>query len=125
MNRLRAVGLKRAGAETDGSAQSWTVYGGVNYITLAATHWEGCYAKVIISDKLRVRGHAGQRDYTIPIRSEVLRNACEIDPSFNRKPKACAFRSSDANSSGDAGASGFGLNDREASVNASLFPTRS
>ena len=47
----------------------WTVYGGVHYITLAATHWKGCHAKVTISDKLSVRGHARQRDYTIPVRS--------------------------------------------------------
>ena len=49
----------------------WTVYGGVHYITLAATHWGGSYAKVTISDKLSIRGHANQRDYTIPLRSRV------------------------------------------------------
>ena len=49
----------------------WTVHGGVHYITLAATHWGGSYAKVTISDKLCVRGHANQEDYTIPFRSEV------------------------------------------------------
>jgi len=49
----------------------WTVYGGVHYITLAATHWGGSYTKVTISDKLIIRGHANQKDYTIPLRSEV------------------------------------------------------
>jgi alkaline phosphatase len=49
----------------------WTVYGGVHYITLAATHWGGSYAKVTISDKLSIRGHANQRDYTIPLQARV------------------------------------------------------
>lgn len=44
----------------------WTVHGGVHYITLAATHWGGSYAKVTISDKLYIRGRTNQRDYTIP-----------------------------------------------------------
>lgn len=35
---------------------------------LAATHWEGSYAKVTISDKLYVEGHANQRSCTIPCR---------------------------------------------------------
>lgn len=43
----------------------WTVHGGIHYITLAATHWGGSYAKVTISDKLYVRGHANQRDYAL------------------------------------------------------------
>jgi len=43
----------------------WTVYGGVNYITLAATHWEGSYAKVTISDKLYVEGAGNQRGYAV------------------------------------------------------------
>jgi len=51
----------------------WTIHGGVHYITLAATHWGGSYAKVTLSDKLYVQGHANQRDYTIPFRS-VARN---------------------------------------------------
>jgi 3',5'-cyclic AMP phosphodiesterase CpdA len=44
----------------------WTVHGGVNYITLAATHWGGSYAKITISEKLHIEGHANQRSYTIP-----------------------------------------------------------
>ena len=45
----------------------WTVYGGVNYITLAATHREGSNAKVTISDKLYLEGHGNQRNYTVPM----------------------------------------------------------
>ena len=41
----------------------WTTYGGVHYITLAATHWEGSYAKITIADGLSVEGHGRQRDY--------------------------------------------------------------
>jgi hypothetical protein len=48
----------------------WTVHGGVHYITLAATHWGGSYAKVTIADKLYIQGHANQRDYTIPFRQQ-------------------------------------------------------
>lgn len=46
----------------------WTVYGGVHYITLAATHWGGSYATVTLSNKLRIEGHANQRslDLTLP-----------------------------------------------------------
>ncbi len=47
----------------------WTVYGGVNYITLAALHYGGSYAKVTISHslrKLRIRGVGHQRNYMIP-----------------------------------------------------------
>jgi len=43
----------------------WVVYGGVNYITLAATHVDGSYAKVTISDKLYIDGTGEQRSYTI------------------------------------------------------------
>lgn len=52
----------------------WTVHGGVHYITLAATHWGGSYAKVTIGDKLYVEGHANQRDYAIPFRQAVSRS---------------------------------------------------
>ena len=45
----------------------WTIYGGVHYITLAATHWEGSYAKVTISDRLIVEGAGKQRSYVIPL----------------------------------------------------------
>ena len=51
----------------------WTVHGGVNYITLAATHYGGSYAKITISKKLHVEGHANQRSYTIP-RPTATRN---------------------------------------------------
>ena len=43
----------------------WTVYGGVNYITLAATHAGGSCAKVTIAERLHIEGHANQRSYTI------------------------------------------------------------
>ena len=45
----------------------WAVYGGVNYITLAATHWNGSYSQVIISDKLYIKGAAEQRSYSLPV----------------------------------------------------------
>ena len=45
----------------------WTVYGGVNYITLAALHWEGSYAKVALSDKLYIEGAGQQKGYTLPL----------------------------------------------------------
>ena len=45
----------------------WTVHGGVNYITLAATHWGGSFAKVTISDALRIEGAGEQRDYELPL----------------------------------------------------------
>jgi len=45
----------------------WTVYGGTHYITLAATHRGGSYAKVTISDALRIEGHANQKSYTLPL----------------------------------------------------------
>ncbi len=44
----------------------WTVYGGVNYITLAAIHWGGSFANVTISDKLVIEGHGNQVSYTLP-----------------------------------------------------------
>jgi len=51
----------------------WTVHGGVHYITLAATHWGGSYARVTISDKLHLRGHANQRDYTLELPPAALK----------------------------------------------------
>jgi len=54
----------------------WTIYGGVNYITLAALHWSGPYAKVTLSDdQLHIEGcgqivgkeDRRQRSYTIPL----------------------------------------------------------
>ena len=51
----------------------WVVYGGVNYITLAAMFARDGYARVTISDELRVEGsEPGQRDYTIPIAARPL-----------------------------------------------------
>ena len=45
----------------------WVVYGGVSYITLAALHWGGSYAKVTISDKLSIEGVGRQRCHAIPL----------------------------------------------------------
>jgi len=45
----------------------WTVHGGVHYITLAATHAGGSYAKVTVADKLYVQGHANQKSYTLAL----------------------------------------------------------
>ena len=45
----------------------WTVYGQTHYITLAATHWGGSYAKVTITDKLIIEGAGRQRSHTFPI----------------------------------------------------------
>ena len=44
----------------------WTVHGGTNYITLAATHWGGSYAKVTVSQRLKIEGHGNQRNYESP-----------------------------------------------------------
>ena len=49
----------------------WTVYGGVNYITLAATHWNGSYARVTLSDKLTIEGEREQRSCTLPLPARV------------------------------------------------------
>ena len=46
----------------------WTVYGGVNYITIAAVHYEGSYAKVTIADKLYIEGFGKQKSYILPLR---------------------------------------------------------
>jgi len=51
----------------------WTVYGGVNYITLAAIHWGGSFANVTISDKLVIEGHGNQVSYTLPLPGGVER----------------------------------------------------
>ena len=45
----------------------WTVYGGVHYITLAATHRGGSGAKITICDKLFIEGVGNQRSYILPI----------------------------------------------------------
>ena len=45
----------------------WTVYGGVNYVTLAALHWECSYARVTLSERLHIEGVGGQRNYTLPL----------------------------------------------------------
>jgi len=51
----------------------WTVYGGVHYITLAATHWGGSYAKVTLSDKLRLDGSGNQRSMELDRTSHTRR----------------------------------------------------
>lgn len=43
------------------------VYGGVNYITLAALHSGGSFAKVTLSDVLHIEGVGNQSSYTIPL----------------------------------------------------------
>jgi len=56
----------------------WTVHGGTNFITLKATHAQGSYAKVTISDMLQIDGHSQQRSYKIPLSgivAEVTRTA--------------------------------------------------
>ena len=45
----------------------WTVYGGVNYMTFAALHWEGSYVSATLSDKLYIEGAGEQKDYTVPL----------------------------------------------------------
>ena len=50
----------------------WVVYGGVNYITLAAMFQNDGYTKVTISDKLYIEGSEGrQRSYTLPIAARL------------------------------------------------------
>ena len=49
----------------------WVVYGGVHYITLAATHWNGSFAKVTISDRLSIEGEGEQRTYKLPIPAQI------------------------------------------------------
>jgi len=43
----------------------WTVYGGVHYITLAALHDGGSYARVTIGDELQVAGEGEQKCYAL------------------------------------------------------------
>ncbi len=48
----------------------WVVYGGVNYITLAAQHDGGAYAMVAISQssqRLHIKGRGKQSNYTLPL----------------------------------------------------------
>lgn len=45
----------------------WTVYDGVHYITLAATHWGGSFAKVTISEQFIIEGAGKQKSYTLPL----------------------------------------------------------
>ena len=45
----------------------WTVHGGVHYITLAATHWEGSFARVSIAGDLRIEGAGQQRTFALPL----------------------------------------------------------
>ena len=45
----------------------WTVYGGVHYLTLAALHVDGSYAKMTIADKLYVQGVGKQRSFAFDI----------------------------------------------------------
>ena len=49
----------------------WTIHGDVHYITLAATHRNGSFAKVTISDKLFIEGEGEQRTYALPISSRL------------------------------------------------------
>ena len=51
----------------------WTVYGGVHYLTLAAMHSGGSYAKVTIGDRLVIEGAGNQRSYSLPIRTRAER----------------------------------------------------
>lgn len=47
----------------------WVVYDHVHYITLAATHWHGSYARIRVDrDRLRVGGVGAQRSYDLPLR---------------------------------------------------------
>ena len=43
----------------------WTVRDGVHYITLAALHWGGSFAKVTLSDGLHIEGAGEQRSYRL------------------------------------------------------------
>ena len=45
----------------------WTVYGGTHYLTLAATHRGGSYAKVTLAGSLTIEGVGSQRSYKIPL----------------------------------------------------------
>ena len=45
----------------------WTVYGGVHYLTLAATHREGSYAQVTLAEQLHIEGVGQQRNYTLSL----------------------------------------------------------
>ena len=45
----------------------WTVYGGVHYLTLAALHWKGSFAKVTLSDRLVIEGVGGQWGFDLPL----------------------------------------------------------
>ncbi|MFH0964949.1 MAG: metallophosphoesterase [Planctomycetota bacterium] len=49
----------------------WTVYGGVHYITVAAVHRRGSFARVTISDKLTIEGEGEQRSYASPLPARV------------------------------------------------------
>ena len=46
----------------------WTVYGNTHYISLAATHRDGSFAKVTLGDKLRIEGVGYQRSYDLELR---------------------------------------------------------
>ncbi len=45
----------------------WTVYGGVHYLTLAALHWSGSFAKVTLSGRLSIEGVGGQWGFDLPL----------------------------------------------------------
>ena len=43
----------------------WTVYGGVDYITIPATHYLGSHARVTISDKMYIDAFGSERSYVL------------------------------------------------------------
>jgi hypothetical protein len=62
----------------------WTVYGGVHYMTLAALHSNGSYAKVTISDKrLCVEGASGQSPYTVPVSDNPAPGRSTLDSALS------------------------------------------
>jgi len=51
----------------------WVVYGGVNYITLTATHVEGSYSKVTIRDgQLEIERLGQQRSYALSKKAKAI-----------------------------------------------------
>jgi alkaline phosphatase len=45
----------------------WTVYDGTHYITLVALHAKGSYAKVTLSDELRIEGTGIQKSFALEL----------------------------------------------------------
>ena len=47
----------------------WAVYDGIHYVTLAAIHWEGSYARVTVTKtRLHIEGVGSQRSYAFPLK---------------------------------------------------------